>query len=174
MHAKPRLPGAQQTLLAVEQRGGAGLLSPSAWGDIPGVREHFPDENRLLATLQQRWLHTLATEVEHVLETGAGDLVADVRLAYRRAVARHHGLRRILDANGGHPSVAAGRRREHQLLCRAAGVGNAEQLVCRADEVTVRPRRRGCMERLAQLMRRQGLPTDVQVGRTPVEGSLPA
>jgi hypothetical protein len=175
MHTTRIPPSAQEVLFVVEQRGEDGVLSPSAWGDIPGLQEHFPDDDRLLATLQQRWLHTLAAEVEHALETGAGELHADVRSAYRRAAARRRGLRRILDAHDGHPAVAAGLRREHELLCGAAGVRDAGQLVCRADDVVLPVRRPGRVDRLAHLLRRVCLPAaeDVQLDRAQVDGSLP-
>lgn len=109
-------------------RAAEGVSADSAWSGIAGVWDHFEDESHLLRELQQHWFHSLAASIDNTLEIGDGELVDDVRKAYRSTAARHHGLRRILDEYAKHPAIQPLVRREHALLARAAGVHHSDEV----------------------------------------------
>jgi hypothetical protein len=86
------------------------------WDDTPQVWDFFRDEDDLLRHLQREWRTALAGAVYVAIEAGDGDLQEDIPKAFRKTVARHQGLRRILEANSDHPAIAAAMRKERALL----------------------------------------------------------
>jgi len=109
-------------------RAADGVSAGAAWTGVAGVWDHFNDESHLLRELQQHWFHSLAASVDNALEMGDGNLVDDVRKAYRSAANRHDGLRRILDEYAHHPALEPLVRREHALLAAAAGVAHSDEI----------------------------------------------
>ena len=109
-------------------RAADGVSAGAAWTGVAGVWDHFDDESHLLRELQQHWFHSLAASVDNALELGQGNLVDDVRKAYRSAADRHRGLRKILDAYAQHPALVPLVRREHALLATAAGVEHSDEV----------------------------------------------
>jgi len=86
------------------------------WRSAPDVLDQFRDESEILRELQREWTTTLAGAVYVAIADGDGDLQADVLTALRTVLARHHGVRRILEAHRDHPAIAAAMRKEHALL----------------------------------------------------------
>ena len=115
-------------LKSIVDRAADGASAETAWNGVAGVWDHFDDESHLLRELQQQWFHSLAASVDNALECGDGNLVDDVRRAYRSAAERHFGLRRILDEYAEHPALVPLVRREHALLATAAGVGHSDEI----------------------------------------------
>ncbi|HSV38189.1 MAG TPA: hypothetical protein VLI04_05465 [Nocardioidaceae bacterium] len=109
-------------------RAADGVSAGAAWTGVAGVWDHFDDESHLLRELQQHWFHSLAASVDNALEMGDGNLVDDVRKAYRSAADRHRNLRRILDEYAHHPALEPLVRREHSLLASAAGVEHSDEI----------------------------------------------
>lgn len=86
------------------------------WKASPQVWQHFASEADILCTLQQQWRSALAGAVYVAIDSGEGDLHRDVLGAFTKMRRRHHGLRRILEANADHPAIAAAMRKERALL----------------------------------------------------------
>ena len=128
-------------------RAADGVSAGAAWTGVAGVWDHFDDESHLLRELQQHWFHSLAASVDNALETGEGDLVDDVRKAYRSAADRHRGLRRILDEYAQHPALVPLVRREHALLATAAGVDHSDEIT-KAYTTVPQQRRVGFLTRI--------------------------
>jgi glycine/D-amino acid oxidase-like deaminating enzyme len=122
-------------------RAADGVPASAAWAGVDGVWQHFEDEGHLLRELQQRWFHSLTASVDNELEMGHGNLVDDVRRAYRTAADRHRGLRRILDEYAQHPALVPLVRREHTVLAQAAGVAHADEVTQALAVVPEQPRR---------------------------------
>lgn len=103
------------------------------WDGIDGVWEVFADEADLLQAAQHAWFRHLGSAVETAISTGKGDVVKDVRRAYRSAARQHAGLRRLLEQHAQHPAIEHSVHREQALLARAAGVTDAAMVTgCRS------------------------------------------
>jgi hypothetical protein len=129
-------------------RAAEGVSAATAWTGVAGVWDHFDDESHLLRELQQRWFHSLAASLDHVLETGEGRLVDDVRRAYRTTAERHRGLRRILDEYAQHPALEPLVRREHALLAQAGGVQHSTDITTQVNVFLPQQRKRNWFARL--------------------------
>lgn len=93
----------------------------SPWHSTPQVWEHFHSEGEILSQLQRRWRTALAGEVYVAIESGDGDLRADVTRAFEKVQRKHHALRKILEAHAEHPSIASAMRKERSLLAGFVG-----------------------------------------------------
>lgn len=109
------------------------------WRNVAGLWDVFENEDALLRAAQQRWFTALGAAIEIAIETGNGDLTADVRAAYADAAARHAGLRRLIDEHPHHPAIQASVRRERALVAQAAGVMHASQVIGSSRQTVVVP-----------------------------------
>jgi hypothetical protein len=96
------------------------------WRSSPALWEFFSDESDLLRHLQQTWRNALAGAVYVAIEQGDGDLQADVAKAFTTVCQRHSGLRKVLEANAGHPAIASAVRKERALLSSVVAGAAAE------------------------------------------------
>ncbi len=91
------------------------------WRAAPHVFEFFRDEAELLRQLQHDWRTALAGAVYVAIDSGDGDLQADVTRAFQRIQKRYAGTRAILEAHQDHPAIARAMRKERALLACVAG-----------------------------------------------------
>ena len=89
------------------------------WDRTPRIWEFYDDEAEILRCLHHLWRTELAGAIFIAIERGRGDLCADVGTAYAEVMARHGGVKRILDAYAAHPAIAAAVRKERSLLTAA-------------------------------------------------------
>lgn len=92
------------------------------WRATPQIWEHYRSEAEILRELQHDWRTALAGAVYVAIEAGDGDLQHDVMKAFTTISQRHHGVRRILEANATHPAIAAAMRKEQALLSSFTGI----------------------------------------------------
>lgn len=92
------------------------------WRGFPRIWEWFQDEDDILRQLQQDWRLGLVGAIYVAINTGHGDLPADVAKALRLTTSRYAGTRAILEANADHPAIAQAMRKERALLSNFAGV----------------------------------------------------
>ena len=91
------------------------------WRATPQVWDHYRNEAEILRQLQHDWRTALAGAVYVAIEAGDGDLHQDVMRAFTKMSRRHHGTRRILEANAEHPAIASAMRKEQALLSSFTG-----------------------------------------------------
>jgi hypothetical protein len=93
------------------------------WDRTPRIWESYDSVADILREVHQQWRTELAGAIFIAIESGRGDLYADVGKAYAEVLARHSGLKKILDAYADHPAIAAAVTKERSLLTAAAGAG---------------------------------------------------
>lgn len=103
----------QELLRAVVHRAEAGHLD-RPWLGVPGLSAEFENDVEVLQELQHWWVCTLVAKLHGLELTGCAGQ------AYDDAAAAHPGLRLVLDRYRDHPALAAGLRRERELLGAAA------------------------------------------------------
>ena len=79
-----------------------------AWD--PDLAEAYGGRDQLLVALHDHWSRQLLARIDVALELGAGKPHESVALAWRTAVRDQPGVRRVLDAESGHPALRTLRR----------------------------------------------------------------
>jgi len=82
----------------------------------------YGDRDQLLVALHDHWSRQLLARIDVALELGAGSPHESVALAWRSAVRDQPGVRRVLDAESGHPALRAARRSLCVSVAVAAGL----------------------------------------------------
>ncbi|HSV37205.1 MAG TPA: hypothetical protein VLI04_00470 [Nocardioidaceae bacterium] len=100
----------------------------SPWLRDPRVWHHFKDDAEILRTLQRQWSTELGGALFAAIHNGDGDLSTDVALAYTDALARLHGVYRVLEAHADHRAIAREREKERNLL-KSAGLQFSQRAV---------------------------------------------
>jgi hypothetical protein len=103
----------QEILRLVVARAERGeVLRP--WTGIPGVSAEFEDDGEILQELHHWWVRVLVARLHGLERHGC------TRQLYDEVAAAHPGLRTILEAYAEDPALAAGLRRERDLLVAIA------------------------------------------------------
>lgn len=89
------------------------------------LAEEFDSAETLLRHLHQRWVTCLEGALDAAMENGGGSPADDIRDAYGAAMTHYSGLRRILDANMGHPVLHMLTDNEHWKIAQVGGLLHA-------------------------------------------------
>jgi hypothetical protein len=107
------------------------------WADAPTVWEEYHDVTAFLQDLELRFHTTLMGALDVADEDCEGDIHAAILGAYRSTVQRHHGIRRIIEANAAHPSIRSALATERATLASLAGVDVARLALPTAEMVRI-------------------------------------
>jgi hypothetical protein len=122
------------------------------WADAPTVWEEYHDVASFLQDLELRFHTTLMGALDMADEDCDGDIHAAVVGAYRSTVLRHHGIRRIVEANATRPALRSALAAERLTLASLAGVDVAHLTLPTADMVRIpgQPTSRNFVQRVVR------------------------